>query len=103
LSTVPDCFTPLSGKNGQLFAGIAGGIDLIDLFSTAAPSGTLLHWKRTIGRRGRELKRRGIPYVVNLVPSAHIVCMADLPDDLAERLISHHKGIFFEVPLGRFV
>lgn len=90
MSEIVDGFTPLEGKNGQLFAGNSpnGGIPLIDLFSTPAPLGTLRLWKRTFARRGRELKRRGIPYVVTLVPSAHILRETDLPDDLAGKLRS---------------
>lgn len=83
-----DAFIPFAGKNGQLFIGKAGGIDLVDLFGKAIAPGRLLQWRRAFERRGRELKRRDIRYVVNFAPSAHIVCAGDLPDDLAGKLSS---------------
>lgn len=83
-----DAFTPFEGKNGQLFIGQAGSLNLVDLFSKNASSARLFQWWKTFERRGRELKRRGIPYVVNFAPSAHIVCASALPDDLRGRLRS---------------
>lgn len=83
-----DAFTPFEGKNGQLYIGRASALDLVDLFGKQASSARLFHWWKTFERRGRELKRRGIPYVVNFAPSAHIVCESALPDDLRGRLRS---------------
>lgn len=90
MPTIAASLTALVGKNGQLFAGNCpnGGIPLVDLFSAPASPGTLRLWKRTLARRGRELRQRGIPYVVMLVPSAHFVCADDLPDDLRGKLRS---------------
>lgn len=81
-------FTPFEGKNGQLYVGKASGLDLVELFSKEAPSARLFHWWKTFERRGRELKRRGVRYVVNFAPSAHFVCESALPDELLAKLRS---------------
>lgn len=83
-----DATTPFEGKNGQLYIGQTGGLNLVDLFSKNASRARLFHWWKTFERRGRELKRRGIPYIVNFAPSAHIVCASALPDELRGKLRS---------------
>lgn len=69
------------GKNGHLFLGTQAGFDF-DLFTSGRPFNQPLIelWKRTLRRRARELRQRGIPFAFVLVPDAHSVCREDLPD-----------------------
>ena len=70
----------LEGRGGRLFLGDQDGFAL-DWFLSAKPfNRSLLEvWKRTLRRRARELKRRGIPYIFYLAPDAHYVYPEDLP------------------------
>ncbi len=74
---------PRVGKNGRLFLGAQDGFDL-DLF---VDGGTwnrpmLDRWRATLARRGRELARRGIPYIFFIVPDAPSVYPQDLPTEV---------------------
>ncbi len=72
----------LEGRNGRLFLGNQGGF-LLERFQEPQPfsANRMELWRRTLRRRARELKRRGIPYVYYLVPDAHYVHPEDLPED----------------------
>lgn len=70
------------GRNGRLFLGRQQGFDLAAFTSGTALSPSMLaQWRATLLRRGRELSRRGIPYVFMLVPDAPSIHPEDLPDD----------------------
>jgi len=103
---------PVIGKAGQrFFRGGAPQIDVVEAMRKPMQAGRLHHWRATFARRGRELKQRGIPYVVLLAPSAHFVCEDALPDDLAGRLHSPAQAfldfagpvdnVVFDYPLDR--
>ena len=71
----------VQGRNGHLFLGSQAGFDY-PLFTSSRPFNEPLIelWKRTLRRRARELRQRGVPFVFVLVPDAHSVCREDLPD-----------------------
>jgi hypothetical protein len=71
----------LEGRNGRLFLGDQDGFALEWFLSTKPFNRPLLEvWKRTLRRRARELRRRGIPYAFYLAPDAHSVYPEDLPE-----------------------
>lgn len=73
----------LEGRNGRLFLGDQDGFALRWFLNPVPFNRPLLEiWKRTLRRRARELKRRGVPYVFYLVPDAHYVHSEDLPADV---------------------
>ena len=73
----------VEGRDGRLFLGDQGGFTLSG-FLTEPPfsSSRAELWRRTLRRRARELQRRGIPYVVMVVPDAHFLYRTDLPADI---------------------
>ena len=74
----------LEGRNGRLFLGNQGGFSVEHFLNPRTLATARIElWRRTLRRRSRELKRRGIPYVFFLVPDAHYVCAEDLPAEIA--------------------
>jgi hypothetical protein len=72
--------TVIEGKNNRLFLGEQEGFSAEFYSSAGAISDHVqAQWKATFKRRARELKRRGIPYVVLIAPDAHLICAEDLP------------------------
>jgi tetratricopeptide (TPR) repeat protein len=74
----------IEGANGRLFLGEQDGFS-IESFLWPGPFGvgrTEL-WRRTLRRRARELKARGVSYVVMVVPDAHYLYRDDLPPEFA--------------------
>lgn len=70
----------LVGRNGRLYLGSQDAFDVHDFVSDTGFNPTLIQrWRRTLRRRAREMKRRGIPYAVWFVPDAHSVYPEDLP------------------------
>ncbi|MCJ2043506.1 hypothetical protein MKK58_02975 [Methylobacterium sp. J-078] len=73
----------VDGKNGQLFyTGAEGATNLMSYYTNGVAEDAVQSWRQTFARRGRELKKRGIPYHVIIVPGAHVACGNDLPDHL---------------------
>ncbi len=72
----------VQGRNGRLFLGRQDGFDLGRFTDgSALPPSLLAQWRATLARRGRELAKRGIPYVFMLAPDAPSIHPEDLPDD----------------------
>ncbi len=74
----------IEGANGRLFLGEQDDFSF-ESFVRPSPFGVakIELWRRTLRRRARELKKRGIPYVVMVVPDAHYLYRDDLPQSIA--------------------
>jgi len=83
----PHFRSQIEGRNGQLFyTGADGPTNLLSYYTTGIADEAVQAWRRTFVRRGRELRTRGIPYHVIVVPGAHVACAQDLPDALQGRI-----------------
>ena len=72
----------VKGRNGRLFLGRQDGFDLGRFTDGSALTPSLLaQWRATLGRRGRELSKRGIPYLFMVAPDAPSVYPEDLPSE----------------------
>ena len=70
------------GRNGRLFLGRQDGFDLGRFTDgTALTPSLLAQWRATLKRRGRELSKRGIPYLFMVAPDAPSVYPEDLPGE----------------------
>lgn len=70
------------GRNGRLFLGRQDGFDLGRFTDGSALTPSLLaQWRTTLRRRGRELSKRGIPYVFMVAPDAPSIYPEDLPGE----------------------
>jgi hypothetical protein len=74
----------IAGANGRLFLGEQDDFSF-ETFVRPSPFGVakIELWRRTLRRRARELKKRGIAYVVMVVPDAHYLYRDELPQTIA--------------------
>ena len=91
----------LEGGNGRLFLGDQDGF-AVEWFVSDTPFSLPLSesWRRTLRRRARELKRRGIPYVFCLVPDAHFVYAEDMPPELNASEYAPPGEVFLDAQRG---